>query len=339
LWDELIAAWRLARYEVAYIDRQQGLHCAGCLCNLRAMALAKAIMNCFGYSGLFQNFVLDSVIQDLRILEVNKAGELTQFLACAPGHVLRSYPDIDMMSLSYDQATFDLVVHSDTLEHVPHPVRGLSECARVLKPGGYCAFTVPMVVDRLTLSRAGLLPSYHGSAANPADCLVHTEYGADAWRHVIQAGFQECRMFSLEYPAAQALVGVKRSLSALEEARSRTESEELALASADLTALVPPGATVLLVDEQQLPSGWLSNYRVLPFLERDGIYWGNPADDATAIRELERLVRSGTQFLVFAWPAFWWLTYYTGLFHHLRGQYRCVLNNERLTVFDLRPSV
>jgi hypothetical protein len=51
-------------------------------------------------------------------------------------------------------------------------------------------------------------PSYHGSEAQPI-YLVHTEYGADAWKHVIRAGFQECRIFSLEYPAALALVGVK----------------------------------------------------------------------------------------------------------------------------------
>src|SRR5262245_57885524 len=112
LWDELNAAWRLAKPEVAYIDKQQGLHCARCLCNLRAMALAKAIMACFGYAGLFQDFVCDGVAQDLRILEVNESGNLTQFLRDAPGHVLRCYPDIEMMSLPYQQATFDLVVHS-----------------------------------------------------------------------------------------------------------------------------------------------------------------------------------------------------------------------------------
>jgi ubiquinone/menaquinone biosynthesis C-methylase UbiE len=113
------------------------------------------------------------------------------------------------MALPYPDATFDLVLHSDTLEHVEHPVAALSECARVLKTGGYCAFTVPIVVDRLTSSRAGLPASYHGSEENPGDCLVHTEYGADAWKHVIQAGFQECRLIALEYPCALALVGVK----------------------------------------------------------------------------------------------------------------------------------
>jgi hypothetical protein len=39
---------------------------------------------------------------------------------------------------------------------------------------------------------------------------VWTEYGADAWTHVMQAGFAQCQIIALEYPAAQALVGVRR---------------------------------------------------------------------------------------------------------------------------------
>ncbi len=47
--------------------------------------------------------------------------------------------------------------------------------------------------------------------------------------------------------------------------------------------------------------------RVRLFLERDGHYWGTPPDDETAIGELERVRRSGIRFVIFAWPAFWWL--------------------------------
>jgi SAM-dependent methyltransferase len=209
LWKELIDEWRIANHEVDYINRQQGFHCADCGCNLRAMALARAVMACYGFSGLFRDFVQCETASTLQVLEVNEANQLTPFFKHMPGHQLVNYPDVDMMSLPFPDDVFDLVVHSDTLEHVPHPVRGLSECRRVLRPGGYCAFTVPMIVDRLTMAREGLPPSYHGSSSNPADCLVHTEYGADAWKHVLLAGFPECRTISVEYPAAQALVGVK----------------------------------------------------------------------------------------------------------------------------------
>ena len=209
LWSDLIDDWQISQYEVEYIDKQQGLSCLRCNSNLRSMALAMSIMKCLGYKSLFQDFVKEKNIQKLKILEINEAGNLTKFLSQIPGHVLKSYPEIDMMNLPFTDNLFDLVVHSDVLEHIKNPVRGLSECYRVLKPGGFCNFTVPMIVDRMTRSRAGLSASYHGSGDNPSDMLVYTEYGSDAWKHLIQAGFKECRLFSIDYPAAQALVGVK----------------------------------------------------------------------------------------------------------------------------------
>jgi SAM-dependent methyltransferase len=209
LWKALVDEWRLAPHEAAYIDRQQGLCCTECGSNLRSMALARAIAACLGHPGPLDALVRTESAARLRVLEVNEAGMLTQFLRLLPGLVQGRYPDVDMTALPFPDGTFDLVVHSDTLEHVRYPVRGLAECRRVLRPGGFCAFTVPMVVDRLTSSREGLPPSYHGSPDNPADYLVHTEYGADAWKDVILAGFAECRIVALDYPAAQALVGVR----------------------------------------------------------------------------------------------------------------------------------
>ena len=209
LWKQLIDEWRISDYESDYINRQQGLYCLQCHSNLRSISLARSIMRCFGYEGLFKDFVNQTQIQKLKILEINEAGSLTKFLSQLPGHTLEVYPKIDMMCMNFGDISFDLIVHSDVLEHIKYPVRGLSECYRVLKPGGYCAFNVPMIVDRLTISRDGMSPSYHGSQENRSDFLVYTEYGCDAWKHVIQAGFQECRVFSIEYPSAQALIGVK----------------------------------------------------------------------------------------------------------------------------------
>ena len=210
LWQSLIDSWKLAPNEVAYINRQQGYYCTNCQSNLRSMVLAQAVMRCFGYEGLLCDFVVDSRMQQLRVLEINEAGTLTRWLNQLSNHTLASYPDVDMTLLPYKAESFDLVIHSDTLEHVPHPVRALSECHRVLAIPGFCIFTVPMLVDRFTLSREGMPPSYHGYGdVDLSDFLVHTEYGNDAWRQVILAGFQECRISALDYPSAHALVGVK----------------------------------------------------------------------------------------------------------------------------------
>ncbi|GIX04108.1 MAG: hypothetical protein KatS3mg113_1114 [Planctomycetaceae bacterium] len=214
LWPELIATWQLTPAEIDLVERQQGLICQGCGSQWRTLGLAAAIMQEFGYAGLFRDFVRESHLQTLQVLEINPAGNLTTWLQELAGHQLVCYPEADMQCLPFPANEFDLVVHSDTLEHVPDPIRGLQECYRVLKPGGRCCFTVPVLVGRLTRSRAGLPASYHGSPEHPADCFVHTEFGADAWRWVLQAGFETCTVHVWEDPTAYAWVGCKAVQSA-----------------------------------------------------------------------------------------------------------------------------
>jgi hypothetical protein len=116
-----------------------------------------------------------------------------------------------------------------------------------------------------------------------------------------------------------------------------TQQELMNLTTQDIAATIPPGEAFILVDDHVLGGEVSAGRPVIPFLERDGQYWGRPPDDLTAISELERLRRSGANFIIFAWPAFWWLDHYSELHHHLQSQFRCVLENELLVVFDLRP--
>lgn len=111
----------------------------------------------------------------------------------------------------------------------------------------------------------------------------------------------------------------------------------LHLAIREIAALIPPGDPFILVDDGSWGMDASAGRHPIPFLERDGQYWGLPPDDETAIRELERLRRSKAGFIVFAWPAFWWFDHYAGLRRHLRSRFRCVLENDRIVVFDLRP--
>lgn len=205
LWPELINAWQLSGREVAYVSRQQGFHCKQCFNNLRAMALAAAILREYRFHGTLNQFCV--VRDELAVLEINRAGNLTSSLEKLPAHKLIEYPQFDMSDLKIESESTDLVVHSDTLEHIPNPERALSECRRVLRDNGRCIFTVPIIVDRMSRCRSGLSPSYHGqSGINADDQLVCTEFGADMWKFVVGAGFSSCEIFSYEYPAALVLI-------------------------------------------------------------------------------------------------------------------------------------
>jgi SAM-dependent methyltransferase len=130
--------------------------------------------------------------------------------------VFGRYPVIDMRELLFSDASFDLVVHSDTLEHVPDPMTALRECRRVLRPGGALCFTVPIVVGRLTRSCEGRPPSYHGRADEATeDMRVITEFGADAWTWCHRAGFAHVTLNSVDFPSALALTAWNGRPSAL----------------------------------------------------------------------------------------------------------------------------
>jgi SAM-dependent methyltransferase len=210
LWDELIDDWQLSPFEAGYINRQQGHCCAKCGNNMRSMALASAITHGFGFRGTMLEFSKTARAQEIRVLEINESGGLTPLLSKFPKHKLIRYPEHDMTNLSIPPDSFDLVLHSDTLEHVNDPVAGLAECRRVLVESGRCIFTVPIVIGRLSRSRAGLKSSFHGrrEQAN-SDYIVHTEFGADVWKYAMEAGFANVRIHCLEYPSALAIVATK----------------------------------------------------------------------------------------------------------------------------------
>jgi trans-aconitate 2-methyltransferase len=114
------------------------------------------------------------------------------------------------------------------------------------------------------------------------------------------------------------------------------EPADVTRAKRKIELAIAEGDAFILVDEEQWGiSGTLGSRRVVPFLEKDGQYWGRPDDDATAISELERLRHEGAKYIVFAHPAFWWLDSYSGFAARLRSQYECVTANDVILIFRL----
>ncbi|KXK06825.1 MAG: hypothetical protein NBKEAIPA_02588 [Nitrospirae bacterium] len=216
LWKALIAQWELSASEAQYINVQQGTCCETCGANVRSIALATAILHVRRGAQWLREWVKSPDADECDLLEINEAGTLTDTLSAVRRHRLVRYPQYDMMALPFENESFDLIVHSDTLEHVSDPLQGLRECRRLLRPGGACIFTVPIVVGRMTRSRKGLPTSLHGSegCADPA-LVVQTEFGADVWCRVLESGFEECRLVAYRYPAGIAIIGTRSRLKAV----------------------------------------------------------------------------------------------------------------------------
>jgi ubiquinone/menaquinone biosynthesis C-methylase UbiE len=172
---------------------------------MRSRILASAINSSYGRHAVFQNLLKDPDFLNINILEINEAGALHKFLAMHSRHQLVEYPLFDMMHLDLPDEEYDLIVHSDTLEHIPDPLRGMKECCRVLRQGGKCIYTIPVIIDRMTKARIGMPPSYHGNPHEKSvDYMVHTEYGCDAWRTAFEAGFKNVKIHALDFPSALA---------------------------------------------------------------------------------------------------------------------------------------
>ena len=62
----------------------------------------------------------------------------------------------DIQAIAHADASFDTVVSCETIEHVPDPVKAVSELARVLRPGGRLFLTTPNYLGSLGLYRAYL---------------------------------------------------------------------------------------------------------------------------------------------------------------------------------------
>jgi len=116
---------------------------------------------------------------------------------------------------------------------------------------------------------------------------------------------------------------------------SNETRKNMRAARTELYRLIPVDESFILVDEEQLRPG-LRHRRVLPFLEKNGIYWGPPADGATAVSELIRLRASGIRRVVFLWSTLWWLEHYEALRSHLETHAKLEHRSSALVIYELQ---
>jgi SAM-dependent methyltransferase len=136
--------------------------------------------------------------------------------------------------LTFADATFDLFVTQDVLEHVVRPDRALAEITRVLKPGGAHVFTTPkhkdLVQSRPRVHAEGtdvryiLEPVFHGSPIGDGRSLVTWDYGADfeslayGWSGYLMSSYVlRDRRFGIDGEFLEVFVTVKEPVNAVRE--------------------------------------------------------------------------------------------------------------------------
>lgn len=95
---------------------------------------------------------------------------------------------LDITTIPFDENTFDLILCSQVLEHVPNDRQAMRELYRVLKPGGSALILVPIqgehTFEDATITDPLLRERYFGQ-------FDHVRmYGTDIMQRLQQAGFQ-----------------------------------------------------------------------------------------------------------------------------------------------------
>jgi glycosyltransferase involved in cell wall biosynthesis len=107
-------------------------------------------------------------------------------------------------------------------------------------------------------------------------------------------------------------------------------------------AFVPAGAAYVLVDDDEW--GATSNRNLLPgrtlvpFLVRDGLYWGPPGDDENAVAALEQARGAGAEIFLFPWFTEWWLDHYRAFGEAVRALFPNERRHEHFVSFSARRS-
>jgi SAM-dependent methyltransferase len=187
-------------FVVRLAQEEAGVRCLRCGASPVHRSIGAVLRRCVGNLG------------DCDVCELSARGPLARhlraharsaalseyFVDVAPGAMRDGVRCEDAERLTYADASFDLLTHTEVLEHVADDARALSELRRVLRPGAWMLFTVPLY-GAVTLERARLgsgaiehllPPVYHGDPARGGGpVLAFRDYGSDIVTRLRAAGF------------------------------------------------------------------------------------------------------------------------------------------------------
>mmetsp|Transcript_12230 Transcript_12230/g.29816 ORF Transcript_12230/g.29816 Transcript_12230/m.29816 type:complete len:293 (+) Transcript_12230:214-1092(+) len=106
----------------------------------------------------------------------------------------------DLQRTSFAAGTFDFVLSTEVMEHIPNPYHAFSEILRILKPGGAHIFTAPYIPQNVNDDiRARYVngslqlyqpPQMHGDSIRHEGILVYTVFGQEMLRRLCRMGYR-----------------------------------------------------------------------------------------------------------------------------------------------------
>jgi len=213
----------------AGLDPREGLLCDACHCNARQRAAAMVLLDeLHGRDGA-RVYATEQATPFYIALRQRLPGLRGSEYVRALRHRLRLSLWLwrnglrewlrfaDLTDLSFDDASLDAIVSLDVLEHVSDHCAALSECARVLQPGGLLVLTVPFYEDNphsraLARVRADdsieylAQPEYHGDPVSGGVLCFH-HFGWQLLDDMREAGFSEAVARRVHAPQAAVPLG------------------------------------------------------------------------------------------------------------------------------------
>ena len=212
----LVELWGLSALQAEALARKESGDCSACGAKLRARRLAEVLLGLYpsdaGHSPDLRAWAKTPEASRLRIAEINRIDGVHEALADLPafqpsdfvpgaarGATVGGVRHEDLDRLTYPDSDFDLVLTSETLEHVPDLGRALAEIHRILAPGGRHVFTIPVSPDvpatfpRARLRDDGAIEELAPPLRHPGGdvgYLVFTELGRDVPEILRAAGFE-----------------------------------------------------------------------------------------------------------------------------------------------------
>ena len=203
------------RREASIVSVRENYCCRSCNASLRYREQARLVVKHFAREGSkhLADLARETVFRTLKIYEPGMIGPFRRILGRLPyyhtsflwksvprGEYRRGVQCQDLMNLTYQDNFFDLVISSDIFEHVRKPFAGFREVNRVLKPGGFHIFSIPVAnpmpgktvfrVDTSGDEDVCVLPArYHGGPFG-GKSLVYTDFGADMTKSMESDGIE-----------------------------------------------------------------------------------------------------------------------------------------------------